>query len=345
MAQRPGLYITFINSAERRVSGGVRGTVAIPLKTYNTGTASEKSFYTVKTETEAVALFGETNIQSIKLALLGGCRDILVYTLPNVDGATVTMEAAIQEALGELETRTFNALAFDGEVSETIQDSTKLWIAEKREEGKHVFYVAGGTVAEDQDITLGNARTERLSDDYVVNVVSGGIATDGTAYSSAEIAPYVASLIAKTPLNQSITYLELPFIDVTKRFKKAEIVSALEVGSLVFFHDGEIVRVEAGVTSSTKKIRAVSSRQAVSTDIRKTVNSQYIGKLNNTPDSRKALMASIKAYLERLEDDNVLTSIAVTEDLQNPSKDDTVNLVVSYVEVDSMEKINLGINL
>lgn len=341
---RPGLYLTFIEKAVEQISGGARGIVALPLKTYEKVNAKERTFYTVKTEADAIDKFGEANIASIRRALLGGASEVLVYTLPTIDGIELTEAAAYDTAREQFETHPFHVFVLDGEVSAAEQDATKAWLQEKRDEGKHFFFVTGGSRADDKSVETGNTRTVRLQDDYVINLVNGMV-EDGKIISSGEYATFIAGLVAGTPINKSVTYTELPVEDVSKRLRKTEIEAALTAGSFVAVHDGELVRVESGITTSGKKIRAMSSRQAVATDIRQTANRNFIGKLDNTVDSRKALMASITAYLERLQDENVLTDIVVKEDDQNPSVGDTVNLLVSYLEIDSMEKINIGVIL
>ena len=132
---------------------------------------------------------------------------------------------------------------------------------------------------------------------------------------------------------------------MTKRLRNSEIVTALGAGSLVLVNDGEKVKIEQGLTTAKKKIRAIRARQAVATDIEKTARDNYIGKLDNNADGQAALISAIKLYLETFEDNNVLTSPVVALDAQNPSTGDTVFLVIGYLEVDSMERIFLTINV
>src|SRR5690625_2900689 len=78
---RPGLYINFTKAAAAQIGGGARGIVAIPLMNYG-GTAEAEKFYTIESEQDAVELFGIDNIQSIRFALAGGAKEVLVYTMP-----------------------------------------------------------------------------------------------------------------------------------------------------------------------------------------------------------------------------------------------------------------------
>jgi Phage tail sheath protein subtilisin-like domain/Phage tail sheath C-terminal domain len=336
---RPGLYINFKEAAVAQITGGARGIVAIPLKTYTGGTAVAKKFYTVENEADAIELFGSANIQSIKFALQGGAQQVLVYTMP-----ASPLAADYVDMRNAFEARPFNVFVFDAEHDGTEQDNVAAWVKQNREDKKHFMFVAGGSAADDLDPALGNARTTGFNDDYIVNLISG-VTINGEDFTSAEYAPYIAGLIAGTAINRSITYTQVAVDDVTKRLRNSEIIMALQAGSLVLVHDGEKVKVEQGLTSSKKKIRSIRARQAVATDIEKTARDNYIGKLDNNEDGQMALINAIKAYLETLEVNNVLTDIAVALDPQRPSVGDSVFLAIGYREIDSMERIFLTINV
>lgn len=340
---RPGLYIQFVETAIAQIKGGIRGVVGIPLKTYAV-TATSETFYTVTTEKEATDLFGSANITSVKLALQGGAKEVLVYTLPIINGTTVTEATAFADAMAAFDTRPFNVFVADGEIADATQDSLKAWVVRNRDEGKHFFVVFGGDSVTDADQTQGNARTARLEDDYTINLISGREYGDAT-YSSSEFAPYIAGLVAATPINKSITYTVVPADDVTKRLTNSQTITALQAGSLVLTHDGEKVKIEQGLTTSGEKIRSISARQAVSTDIAKTAKDSYIGKIDNNEAGQTALMNAIKAYLENLQASNVLTELKVELDPQRPSIGDAVFLKISYREIDSMERIFLTVNV
>ena len=336
---RPGLYANFVESAVAQISGGDRGTVAIPLKTYN-GTAVAKNFYTVSNETDAAALFGSDNIQPVKFALQAGAKEVLVYTLP---ASPVTQDYADMRLA--FDTRPFNVFAYAEEVVATEQDAALAWVKTNKDEGKHFMIVFGCVLAaDDNDPTVGDTRSIRLLDDYAVNLISG-VTVDGVSYTSAKYAPYIAGLIAGTPINQSITYRVVPVDDVTKRLTNSQIKTSLSKGSLVLTNDGEKVKVEQGLNTAVKKIRATRARQAVLTDVTKTANDSYIGRVDNNADGQAALISAVKTYLETLEQANVLTDIVVGLDAQFQSVGDSVYLAIAFTEIDSMERIFLTINV
>lgn len=335
---RPGIYINFVEAAAAQIRGGARGIVAIPLLTYGAN-AQPKTFYTIESEKQAVDTFGLANVQSVLFALQGGAKEVLVYTMPATPVAEdyVDMRAAF-------DTRQFNVFAFDGEYDVTEQAATKTWVEDNRKEGKHFIAVIGGDDTTDADPTQGNARTTLNKDDYIVNLISG--VTIGTeTYNSSEFSPWVAGLIAGTAINRSTTYVTVPADDVTKRLTNAQIKAALQAGSLVFAHDGERVKIEQGLVTSGKKIRSIRARQAIATDITRTAADNYIGKLNNNADGQATLIVAVKAYLESLERDDVLSGPIVELDPDNPSVGDAVFLLINYTEVDSIERIFLTINI
>lgn len=345
LEDRAGLYINFVQAAAAQVRGGSRGIVAVPLVNYKAGVVAG-SFTTVTSEADAITLFGATNVTAIKLALQGGAKEVLVYALPKIDASNpeATVYAAARAAF---EARPFNVFVYDGVVSTTEQDAGLAWAKANRDEGKHYSIVFGCSVpADDQDPTVGDARSVRLADDYAVNLING-VTVGGVTYNSAQYAAYIAGLIAGTALNKSVTYAAIPVDDVTRRARPTEIRASLAKGSLVLVHDGEKVKIERGIATSKAKIRKVRAEQAIASDITKTGADSYIGKLDNNEDGQKALIAAIRKYLDDLALSNVLVkgSISVDLDPDRVSSGDRVFLVVGFVEVDSMEEIYLSINV
>ncbi len=257
-------------------------------------------------------------------------------------------------ALADFEGITFNVLTLDGISDSALQTSVRAWVDRVRDEGKKVIAVMGGSAADDQDIIIGNARSVGFNHEAIVNVVVGGI-LDGISYSSAEIAPYIAGLIAGQRLNESITYYATPFEDVTKRLTNSEIIAALQAGSLVLVNDGEKVTIEQGINTLTslsegqnnqwKKIRAIRVMDAINDDLLKSARDSYIGKVTNNDDGKVALISACKQYMEKLAaDDIIMPDFIVMLDPQyhgDPpiAAPDEVYLYWEAAITDSMEKI------
>lgn len=332
---RPGLYINFVQAATAQIEGGLRGTVGIPVKTYD-GTAEEGAFYTIGNITEATELFGADNVNPIRLALVGGARYVLAYAVPETETVEVTFT--------KFDARSFNVFAFAGEATADERTKAKAWVIASAKNRKHFTVVVGGTSTEDQTPATGDTRSKALNEGYIVNVGDGAI-VDGVPYSSGQYAAYIAGLIAGTPINESITYKQVLADDVTRRRTNAEIEASLAAGTLVLFHDGDVVKIEQGLTTSGEKIRKISARQQIATDIEKTARDNYIGRLQNNEDGQMAFMNAIKAYLEVMETNGVLTNIVVQADPERPAVGDRFFVRVSYTEIDSMEQAFLSINI
>jgi hypothetical protein len=339
----PGLYVRFTSLANAQVSSTVasRGVVAIPLVTY--GTATAKTVYTINDITTAENTFGAANVQSIKNALSAGAAQVLVYTLEAIDGTTVTEKIAYDDARAVLDTYNFDVFAYDGIVSATEQDDCVRWVKQNRDLGKHYFAVVGCVVAaDDLDPSIGNARSVRVKDDYVLNLISG-VVTDGVTQNSAQFASYVAGAVASCPLQKSITFLKLPVDDVTKRLAISDIKNAVANGSLVLVNNGEFVRLEQGITTNLTKIRKEKVRQTVSTSITRSVEASVIGQITNDSNGAAYVQSMVKLYLESLQAAEVLTNIQVGVDKTEQSVGDQLYITVSYLELDSIEQVFLSI--
>jgi len=335
---RPGLYINFKNAAIAQIAGGERGIVGMPLHTY-TGQAEADKFYTIEKEGDALIMFGQANIDPIKRVLQGGAKQVLVYTVPATPNAATYI--AMREAF---EARPFNVFVWDIEVPTGENANTKTWLERNIDEKKLFMYVTGGSATDDADPAIGDARSVAMNHDNIVNLTVGGT-VGATTYSSGQYASYIAGAIAGSAINRSLTYAQVPLDDVNRRYRNSEVVTALGKGSFLLVHDGEKVKVESAITTSGLKVRSARSRIAIATDIEKTARDNYIGRINNDEDGQFALISAIKAYLETLEDNGVLTDIVVALDTVRPSVGDQVFLAISYRELDSMERIFLTIEV
>lgn len=344
---RPGFYYRILEAVQGIVSGE-RGVVAIPLFEY-TGEAKEGQFYEISGQKEAETAFGVTGAEPVVRVLQGGTKRALVYAAPKA----IVPESGVPDYAGIrdlYEARPFNVFVYPTEVGPDEQDDLVAWTARNRNEGKHFFAVIGGTAEEDQDITVGNARSKRCMDEYVINCVNGVITGAGDELHSGVFASYIAGLVGGTAINKGITNQSLPFSDVNRRFKNSEITEALKAGSLVFVNDGSRVYVEQGITTSKSeskrgKIRTQSARQAILTDIAATVVPIYIGKVDNEEAGQTTVVNAIQLFLEQLEKQKVLRNPATMLDPDFVSEDDSMYIAVAYQEVDSAEFIYLTIRV
>ena len=339
---RPGLYLNFVEAANDAITAGTLGVVAMPCTKTVTGTATPGNFYTVDNKAQAIALFGADAATPIIYALRGGAREVLVY-VPGAAEIGDTYEAVF----AKYDTRKFDVFVFDAMVDDAIQDAALEWMQANRADGRYFITVFGCTSASDDTIVAnGIARATRLADDFAVNLVTGFV--DGLAVrNSAQAAPYVAGLIASTPLNASTTYAATPFQDVNVRLTSLQIKDALAGGCLVLVNDGEKVKVERGVCTSGVKIRRARTQMAVVTDVARTAERAFIGKVVNNEDGRIALVSAIKTYLEMLANDGVLDGASLNVKLSEtyPSTGDQVFIDMAFRDLDSIEEIYLTVQI
>lgn len=221
-------------------------------------------------------------------------------------------------ALAAFETQEFNLLTLDGISDSAVQTSVVAWVSRVRDEGKGIIAVLGGAAADDvatDAVSRAAARSAGFNHEGVVNVGAGAV-LDGVSYSSAQVAAYAAGLIAGQKLSESTTYAASPFDDVTRRWTRSEMETAVQNGVFLLFHDGRMVKVLRGMNSlvtlrqgqnnSWKKIRTIRVMDAVNSDLVRTAEDNYIGKVNNTEEGRLALTGACKQYMLALAQGGVI---------------------------------------
>jgi len=216
------------------------------------------------------------------------------------------------DALADFETQEFNVVALDGVSDAALHASVASWANRLRNEGKGILAVLGGLASDDtasDAVAKAIARSSAFNHEGVVNVGTGAKLA-GVTYSSAEIAAYVAGLIAGQGLNQSATYAPTPFEDVTRRWTRSEQEQAVRGGVFLLVHDGRLVKALRGINTlaalregqnnAWKKIRTIRVMDSINSDLQRTAEDSYIGKVNNTEEGRLALIGACKQYMQSL---------------------------------------------
>lgn len=264
------------------------------------------------------------------------------------------------KATEAFETQDFHVLTLDGVTDAALRTSIVAWVKRVRSEGKGIIATLGGTSAEDTASDAVNKAIARsMACDYegIVNVGTGA-KMNGKEYSSSQVAAWVAGLIAGQSLKESTTYAVAPFEDVTRRWTRSEQEQGVQNGVFLLVHDGRKVKVLRGVNSLNtlvegknrgwKKIRKIRVIDQINSDLQKTAEDHYIGKVNNTEEGRLALISAGKQYLQTLALENVIesTGFDVTLDprfygngAQFVPEDDQVFLAWTADDTDVMEQI------
>lgn len=291
----------------------------------------------------------------------GALADVSGTTLTDGEsGISGVTNAGYVAAIAAFETQDFHVLTLDGVSDPALRTSIVAWVKRVREEGKGVLAVLGGSAADDTGAdAVSKAITRSAVTDYegVVNVGTGAV-LNGKEYSSAQIAAWVAGLIAGQSLKESTTYAASPFDDVTRRWTRSEQEQAVQGGVFLLVHDGRRVKVLRGVNSlispregqnkGWKKIRKIRVIDQINADLQRTAEDYYIGKVNNTEEGRLALVGAGKQYLQTLAAESVIeaTGFDVTLDPrfygsapQFVPEDDQVFLAWKADDTDVMEQI------
>jgi hypothetical protein len=351
----PNINIAFSTQAARSVERSQKGIVALILRDTNANGG-----HVLTSVTQIPDTLGVENKEYISRAFIGYVnppRKVLVYVLPN--------EAEdLTEALTYLKTQTFDYLA--GPPNITIAECTTIvnWIKTQRLDGFTPKAVLPNTVADSEAI---------------INFTTDGIKDGSTEYTAAEYCSRIAGIIAGTPMTISCTYGLLPEVTNVNRLSKDDMDIAINSGKFLIFYDGEKVKAGRGINSlqtltqekgeAFKKIKVVEAIDMIRSDIKKTVEDNYIGKYTNSYDNKCLLVSAINMYFTSLEDDGILergtsvveididaqekylkglgkdTSAMSEQEIKTSATADKVFLKANITILDAIEDINLDITI
>ncbi|GED14875.1 phage tail sheath family protein [Aneurinibacillus migulanus] len=186
----------------------------------------------------------------------------------------------------------------------------------------------------------------------IINVKNSVKLLDGTELTKERAVAWVAGADAGASITKSNTYQRYDgAVDAIPRYTNSEIIEAINKGEFVFVNDGEQVKVEYDINSLVttgqdknsrfKKNRVMRTLDAIHNDIKREIERNYIGKMNNNADGQAILKASVIGYLETLQNANAIQNLDKDADFViDPvlSVDDEVHATIYVQPVDSMEK-------
>ncbi|EJW14863.1 phage tail sheath subtilisin-like domain-containing protein [Paenibacillus alvei] len=286
----PKINIMFQGLGASAFMRGARGALAIVLKEDN-----HNGTFTLYKPTDAPSGLSDVNTKQIELAFMGA-----ESTPSKIYLVIVKRDAAINDVLTELEKIRFDYLVYP-EIAEDEKVKVATWIKSERKEGKMVKTVLPNHAADHEG---------------VINFTTEDIKVGNVTYTTAEYCSRIAGIIAGTNPSVSVTYQPLMEVESVKAMPKQELDQAIDKGEFVLFHDGEKVKVGRGVNSLVtvtkdkgedfKKIKVVEILDMWYSDIRRTLEDNYIGKYPNSYDNKVLLIMAIKAYNAGLETDALL---------------------------------------
>lgn len=291
----PSINIAFIEKARETVARGERGTIAMILKD------SAQATHVISSVSDIPASLSSFNQQQIKNALLGydtAPKKIIVYVIQ-----TTAEEISYTAALAYLATQKWNWLVAPTVETDAQTEAVATWIKQQRADMGMTYKAV-----------LPNSES---NDEAIVNVVNG-YTYNGTAYTAEQACARVAGIICGTSTSRSCTYAPIPEASDCVRMTKTELDAAVDAGKLVFFWDGEKVKICRGVTSFTttsatqgdsfKKIKLVEAMDMIRDDLLMTIQDSYIGRYVNSYDNKCLLISAINSYFAQLASEGVLAS-------------------------------------
>lgn len=350
----PQINIIFQSKAIKAVQQGAVGIVALVLKDSN---IAELTHYKYTDVTDVTDALDADNIEYINQCFMGAPREVNAIVIPD-DAENYN------EALNYLETISWNIGAIPG-IADGDTTNIASWVKSLRDnKDRKVLFVLPHEAADHEGI---------------INFTTDDIKVGENTYTASQYTARIAGLIAGLPLTVAPTYQVLPEVDDVPKLTKAEADAKIDAGEFILYHDGEKVKVGRGVTSLVtttedkgevwKKIKLVRVYDKVYTDIKRTFEDEYIGKVQNSYENKLLLCAAVNAYYEVLEQEGILDpgksrididvaaqktylkSIGVDVDSMNEQQikeantRDKVFVAGPLVALDAIEDIRLVINL
>ncbi|APH17568.1 phage tail sheath C-terminal domain-containing protein [Clostridium botulinum] len=288
----PEINITFKSLAKSAITRSSRGTVALILK--DTGIFNNP--IKITDATKIPVGLNDNNKEQIKLALKGGynsTKEVLVFI--------VGLEGKVEDSFTSLLNYKWDYLSIP-EIENLDKDTVATFIKSIRE-NKH----------KKVKVVLPNCKGDNQC---IINFTADEIKVGDKTYTTAQYCGRIAGILATTPLNISATYFVLQEVESIKAIEDEN--KAIDNGELILINDGEKVKIGRAVNSLTtlkddiseewKKIKIVDTMDLIYTDIRKTFEDDYIGKVANDLDNKMVFITTVNSYLKSLEQENLLNA-------------------------------------
>ena len=337
----PGAYINFLTNAPLSITVGDRGIVAL-LQEVSKGNKGDIYRITALDQSK----WPEDVTDADKLLAneaLKGAQTVLVYNL-----GLNHIANDVQEALKKLQTENFNVLCYpyDDEGSAAIKSAIQTWVEAMRDdEGVKVQAVLDNHDA---------------NSEAIINVTQGVKLVDGTELTPAQTTAWVAGVTAGANINQSNTGRKyVGAVDVIPRMTKSEMETAIENGEFIFKVDSaQNVTAVYDINSLTltsitpekgkafTKNRVIRVIDGINNDITTIFESNFVGKIDNNPDGRSLLRATLIEYFNELQRLNAIQNFAPEDVTVSPGVDIDAVVIDCYIQpVDSVEKIYITVSL
>ena len=220
-------------------------------------------------------------------------------------------------------------------------------------------YANGGycmaCLSEPHSVALATRMTDAaaFNDEKIVYVLNSAESAAKTQYDGWLNAARIGGMIASVASNLSLTHTVVSgYTALTETLTPSEIETALKRGCIVLTtNSAGQVWIEQGINTlitpngdmddGWKKIRRVKTRFELQQRVADTLDG-IIGKINNDPDGRATIIASIKGIISRMVGEKKLLDGDAYEDPVNPARGDSAWFVIEVDDIDSVEFIYLA---
>lgn len=288
----PNIEVTFKSLAASAIARGARGIVALVLKD-----ALHNGANVYTDPTTIPQDFSAYNLNQINLAYTGGVQpptSLIVYVEP----LAATDYSA---AMTYLETVVWDYCAIPA-----IDPADALLVA---------TWVKGLRDTKDikSKVVLPNTPSDH---EGIINFATDDIILASGTVAAVDYCSRIAGILAGTPLTMSATFQVLSEVKDVPHQTKAQFDTLINAGKLVLVNDGEkvkiaravnsLVTITTGKSTDFQKIKIIDIMDLEHNDIKRTYNDNYVGKIPNDYDHKCILITAINAYLEGLENQDLL---------------------------------------
>lgn len=320
-----------------------RNTQLLETFTFNAGTDEAQALV------DAVNAKGSNWITATKLDVGDGTlANVTQQALTGGDDPIVS-GTDYSDGLTAIEVYEWNVLAVDSE-DPSIHSTVHTYIDRVRSEGKRVMAVVGEPTSVALSTRLANAAA--FNDEAIVYVANGFKTSSGVVVEGYKAAARVAGRIASAAITESLTHAVIDgATEVVGALTNTEIENAINSGALVFTYNArKQVQIEYGINTLVtpaadqdagwKKIRRVRTRDNLIDRIVATWD-DLVGKVNNNPDGRAALIAAAQGVINQMISEGALLDGMIMEDPSNPPSGDSAWFLIQVDDLDSAEKLYL----
>lgn len=360
------LKISFNEEKRKALEGASTGVVMMILKESSlSGIKEYGSFEDVKEK------YTKENLKYIQDAFIGNVQDIRVgnvleeryYTPNKVIVYALASSDNLDNALKIIKNFEFNYMCMPDATDEVENPKLVEFIKTNNDDGF------------DANLLIVTKKSSNSSD--IIEFESEDIEGSKTLKSK-DLLPFLCGACAGTPLTQSVTYCNVPFVDNIPKRTNEEVSSSIDKGKLVLIKKAGKVKIARGITSLTepprgvgnsfKKIKLVRTYKFINNAIKKSISNYYVGKVSNNYDNKCLLISEIQNYLSELAGEGIIerdfsvgidieanknymkeigmdTSRFTAQQIKEANTGSKVFLAITLRGVDAMEDFYININV